>query len=91
MADNIEEKEPLKGAPTDGDMEGESAKTQEEVEGKTAQESAAEQDVKESDEQVLSEEDTVGEDTGEDGNVPKERKSFFKKKEKKDKKDEKIE
>ena len=55
MADNIEEKEPLKGAPTDGDMEGESAKTQEEVEGKTAQESA-EQDVKESDEQVLSEE-----------------------------------
>ena len=87
MADNIEEKEPLKGAPTDGDMEGESAKTQEEVEGKTAQESA-EQDVKESDEQVLSEEDMVGEDTGEDGNVPKERKSFFKKKEKKDKKDE---
>ncbi|MDE7326006.1 MAG: nucleotide exchange factor GrpE [Lachnospiraceae bacterium] len=73
-------------------MQEENVETQEETDSETAEESSEGQDAEESGGQTAGEEEDLSEeDTAEDGNVPKERKSFFKKKEKKDKRDEKIE
>lgn len=66
---------------------GEDVPQEEEIEEESAQ--GEEVDFEQAGE-ALDEEDEKNDDPA-DGNVPKERKSFFKKKEKKDKKDEKIE
>lgn len=74
-------------APEEGKSEKASEETvAEEKEAETGEEEASDS---EPEEEALDEEEKTDDQT--DENIPKERKSFFKKKEKKDKKDEKIE
>ena len=89
MQDNIEEKERAEDV-ADGAVE---EKAVPEEENGQATEDAACEEVQDSEaeEEILEEAAEEADVETEDGTVPKERKSFFKKKEKKDKKDEKIE
>ncbi len=85
MADNIEEKELEGTVQKEEEQPGESMKASEEENIGSAGGAAEEEDLSAD----IGEEEE--EEASQDDNVPKERKSFFKKKEKKDKKDEKIE
>ncbi len=84
MADNIEEKEFEEAVQNEEEQPGESMKASEEENIESAGGAAEE-------EENSGEEEELEEEASQDDNVPKERKSFFKKKEKKDKRDEKIE
>lgn len=86
MADNIEEKESKEAVQNEEEQPDESVKAPEEENVESAKDAEEEKDL----DAEAGEEEEV-EETSQDDNVPKERKSFFKKKEKKDKKDEKIE
>lgn len=81
MQDNIEEKERAE------DVAVEEKAVPEEENGQATEDAACE----EAEEEILEAAAEEADAETEDGTVPKERKSFFKKKEKKDKKDEKIE
>jgi molecular chaperone GrpE len=84
VADNIEEKEFEEAVQNEEEQPGESMKASEEENIESAGGAAEE-------EENSGEEEELEEEASQDDNVPKERKSFFKKKEKKDKRDEKIE
>lgn len=86
MADNIEEKEPKEAVQNEEEQPDESVKAPEEENVESAKDAEEEKDL-----DAEAGEEKEAEETSQDDNVPKERKSFFKKKEKKDKKDEKIE
>ncbi|MDE6875396.1 MAG: nucleotide exchange factor GrpE [Lachnospiraceae bacterium] len=86
MQDNIEEKERAE------DVAVEEKAVPEEENGQATEDAACEEvQDSEAEEEILEEAAEEADAETEDGTVPKERKSFFKKKEKKDKKDEKIE
>lgn len=86
MADNIEEKESKEAVQNEEEQPDESVKAPEEENVESAKDAEEEKDL-----DAEAGEEEEAEETSQDDNVPKERKSFFKKKEKKDKKDEKIE
>lgn len=86
VVDNIEEKEPKEAVQNEEEQPDESVKAPEEENVESAKDAEEEKDL-----DAEAGEEKEAEETSQDDNVPKERKSFFKKKEKKDKKDEKIE
>lgn len=86
MADNIEEKESKEAVQNEEEQPDESVKAPEEENVESAKDAEEEKDL-----DAEAGEEEEAEETSQEDNVPKERKSFFKKKEKKDKKDEKIE
>lgn len=89
MQDNIEEKERAEDV---ADVAVEEKAVPEEENGQATEDAACEEvQDSEAEEEILEEAAEEADAETEDGTVPKERKSFFKKKEKKDKKDEKIE
>lgn len=90
MQDNIDEKEFEKDLADEAVLD---ESVPEEEGGQEAAEDAACGQAQDegSEEEVSEEEAEEGDEMAEDGTVPKERKSFFKKKDKKDKRDEKIE
>lgn len=92
MQDNIEEKERAEDVADVADVAVEEKAVPEEENGQATEDAACEEvQDSEAEEEILEEAAEEADAETEDGTVPKERKSFFKKKEKKDKKDEKIE